>query len=224
VLIDDYDPKYLRYSMSLLTEADHIALTVDPILHLVPTSDGRQTVVLPYRLGMQQTVKRDAQGNLWYHTLQPMLPPNHALALKANMAGAVAAGTPVAMQHQIKKMPPPSAVLPMISSNGGMRPSLTPIVVSSSQQQQPQQSAPTPLTPNQVPLGQPVNGVSPVTRTAIAMPHGVKLAEAPEPISNGLPTQPLIESSQAQEVAMKGIAPPCPMSQNQAPPVVQIVE
>ncbi|KAH6911225.1 hypothetical protein BKA70DRAFT_1220258 [Coprinopsis sp. MPI-PUGE-AT-0042] len=212
----------LRYSMSVLTEADHIALTVDPILHL-PTADGRQTAVLPYRLGMQQMVRRDAQGNLRSHTLQPMLPPNHALALQANIAGAVAAGTPVTMQHQIKKMPPPTAVPQMrISSNGGMRPPSTPVVASTSQQpQQPQQSAPTPPTPTQVPASQAVNGVSPATRPAIAMPH-VEVVKPADPAANGAPAQPSTESAQTQDVAMNGVAPPRPKSQNQAPAALSV--
>lgn len=220
VLIDDYDPKYLRYSMSLLSEADHMALTVDPILHL-PTTDGRQTAVLPYRLGMQQMVRRDAQGNLRYHNLQPMLPPSHALALQASMAGAVA-GTPVAMQHQIKKMPPPTAVPQMrISSNGGMRPPTTPVVATASQPQPPSQSAPTPPTPTQVPAAQPVNGVSPATRPAIAMPH-VELVKPAEPLVNGASVQSSTEAPQVQDVMMNGVAPPRPKSQNQAPVALSV--
>ena len=45
VLIDDYDPKYLRHMMTLLSDTDHQALSTDNTL--VVSVDGRHHTVSP---------------------------------------------------------------------------------------------------------------------------------------------------------------------------------
>ncbi|EAU90006.2 NuA4 histone acetyltransferase subunit [Coprinopsis cinerea okayama7 len=208
LLLDDYDPKYLRYAMTLFTDTDHAHLSTDPTIHL-PNANGQQSSVIPYRLGMPPMVRRDPQGNL-----RPIHPVHGMFLGPVPYPGLLA--TPVAMQHQIKKMPPPNALPQMrISSNGGMRPPSVPGVALAAVG--PQQSPPPPTA---IPQNPATNGIA---RPAIAMPH-VDLVKPAEPVANGTPalaSQQAAErqTSPPQEMATpaNGISPQRPKSQNQTP-------
>ncbi|KAJ2925726.1 hypothetical protein H1R20_g11362, partial [Candolleomyces eurysporus] len=185
-LVDEYDPKYLRHSMMALTDMDHQMLTTDQTLYL-PTAEGRQLTVVPWRIGYGQPMVRNP------HFRQPpgMLatPPGGAPANGAAGQGTVPVGTPVALQH-LKKMPPPTAIPQMrISSNGGMRPPGVPASALPNGAA-PQQSPPQPLS---LPAAQhaPVNGVNGTGRAAIAMPHVEMVKPVVEaPAANGTPPVP----------------------------------
>ncbi|TFK21706.1 hypothetical protein FA15DRAFT_597418 [Coprinopsis marcescibilis] len=210
VLIDDYDPKYLRHAMTLFKEVDHTDLATDPTLHL-PNANGQQTSVLPYRLGMPPMIRRDPQGQ--FRPVGPMffgMPPG-SLPHPAGMQQVGMAGTPVSM---LKKMPPPNAIPQMRISNGGMRLSNIPM--------QQQTSPPHPST---IPSSSQSSTSTPnavQSRPAIAMPHVdlVKPSE-PGPLVNGITpsnTQATeTATTQSQEATVNGITPPRPKSQNQTP-------
>ncbi|PPQ93891.1 hypothetical protein CVT25_007804 [Psilocybe cyanescens] len=215
VLVDDYNPTYLRHTMTLFNESDHVSLMNDPTIYITGP-DGRQHPVVPYRLGMPAPpIRRDAQGRPY--PMQHNIPPNHPLA---NMVGVN--GIPVAMQHQIKKMQPPTAAPQMrISSNGGMRPPV--ISVSNLQQQQQVNgtvahhvSSPHPV-PVPVPQHSPLNGVNGISRAAISMPHvEVQKQEiiATPAIANGVSSNPQPDAN--AEMTVNGL-PVRPKSQNVTP-------
>jgi len=205
--------------MTLYTDDDHWNLLNNPSIR-VPGAGGTYHDVVPFKLGQQQqtVMRRDAQGLLRAYPVAvngivpPGFPRNHAMA-------AVGAGTPVAMQHQIKQMQPPTTAPQMrISSNGGMRP---PPVLPVSNLQQP--NGPTPLHvspphPLPVPVPQPPNGVNGISRAAISMPH-VDVQKPPEVIAtpafpNGV--TPLSQSEPNAELTVSGI-PARPKSQNVTP-------
>ncbi|KAG1850825.1 enhancer of polycomb-like-domain-containing protein [Suillus subalutaceus] len=138
-LIDDYDPKYLRQMMTLLSDQDHQALTTDNTI--VVTVDGRQHTVSPYRLGVQPqySIRRDQHG------IQRVYPGGMPLsATRAAPAGIpMPNGVPISMQAHVKAMQPPSAIPQMrISSNGAMRPPVVGKIASPSSPTVVQQSSP----------------------------------------------------------------------------------
>ncbi|KAG2040570.1 enhancer of polycomb-like-domain-containing protein [Suillus americanus] len=138
-LIDDYDPKYLRQMMTLLSDQDHLALTTDNTI--VVTMDGRQHSVSPYRLGVQPqySIRRDQHG------VQRVYPGGMPLsATRAVPAGIpMPNGVPISMQAHVKAMQPPSAIPQMrISSNGAMRPPVVGKIASPSSPTVAQQSSP----------------------------------------------------------------------------------
>ena len=99
VLIDDYDPKYLRHMMTLLSDTDHQALSTDNTL--VVSVDGRHRTVSPYRLGAQlQYVRRDQRG------VQQVYPGSMPLfATRAVPAGVpMPNGVLISMQAHVKAM------------------------------------------------------------------------------------------------------------------------
>lgn len=118
VLIDDYDPKYLRHMMTLLSDQDHQALSIDNTL--VVSVDGRQHTVSPYRLGAQpQYLRRDQHG------VQRVYPGGMPLSATRTVPAGIPMpnGVPISMQAHVKAMQPPSAIHRMrISSNGSTRP------------------------------------------------------------------------------------------------------
>ncbi|KAG1758564.1 enhancer of polycomb-like-domain-containing protein [Suillus occidentalis] len=139
ILIDDYDPKYLRQMMTLLSDQDHQALTTDNTI--VVTVDGRQHSVSPYRLGVQPqySVRRDQYG------IQRVYPGGMPLsATRAAPAGIpMPNGVPISMQAHVKAMQPPSTIPQMrISSNGAMRPPVVGNIASPSSPTVVQQSSP----------------------------------------------------------------------------------
>ncbi|KAF8966069.1 enhancer of polycomb-like-domain-containing protein [Flammula alnicola] len=231
-LVDDYNTthlanltilsRYLRHTMTLYSETDHMHLLNDPSL-VVNGPDGRQHVIMPYRLGMPPLpppIRRDGQIMRPYPPgmMPQQFPPGHPLAM------ASVNGTPVSMQHQIKKMQPPTAAPQMrISSNGGMRPPGMP--VSSLQTNGLQTNGTTPhhhLSPPHpipvpVPQHSPPNGVNGISRAAISMPHVD--VQKPEVIStpaipNGVSTIPQPETN--ADVTVNGV-PARPKSQNITP-------
>jgi enhancer of polycomb-like protein len=218
VLVDDYSPKYLRHIMPLFQESDLIQLMNDPTIPAV--IDGRSVMVMPFRLGMPnphpqqrmpQNVRQFNPGNL---------PPNHPLAL------AAANGTPVSMQHQIKKMQVPTAAPQMrISSNGGMRPPSLPTPAVQTNGITPHHVSPPHPLPVPVPQHSAANGVNGISRAAISMPHvEVQKPEviATPAIPNGVAAIPSAEpptDSTVNPVA-NGVAngvPARPKSQNVTP-------
>ncbi|EDR09801.1 uncharacterized protein LACBIDRAFT_293698 [Laccaria bicolor S238N-H82] len=201
VLVDDYDLKYLKYRMSLFSDIDHHHhIVTDPSL-LIQNAEGRQQMILPFRLGMPPFMRRDAQGAT--RACPPGTSPTHPLAM-------VPVGTPISMQHHIRKMPPPSSIPQMrISSNGGMRPSVIP--VSNLQTN----GLPTVISPpHSLPIPSPhqpsPNGTSGMARPAISMPH-VDLVK-PDLTQIG---SVALQQSDSGNPALDGDTPSRPKSQNQ---------
>lgn len=207
--------------MMALSDMDHQMLTTDQTLYL-PTAEGRQLTVVPWRIGYGQAMVRNTH-------FRPPPPGMLATPPGASANGApgqgVPVGTPVALQH-LKKMPPPTAIPQMrISSNGGMRPPSVPASALPSNGATPQQSPPQPLS---LPAAQhaPVNGVNGTGRAAIAMPHVEMVKPVVEaPVANGTPA-PITASTEttttpANQEAVVPVAPngvPArPKSQNQVP-------
>ena len=133
--------------MTLMNDADHHTMLTDPSL-VVQAPDGRQQLVVPFRLGGPPTlVRRDQNGVLRaYH---PMI-----------NGGIPSNPMPSPTGVSIKKMPPPTAIPQMrISSNGGMRPPSTTL----------NHQANGSVLPSPHPL--PVPHHSSASRAAISMPH-----------------------------------------------------
>jgi len=116
-LIDDYDPKYLRHMMTLLSDTDHQALSTDNTL--VVSVDGRHHTVSPYRLGAHpQYVRHDQHGvQRVYPGIMPLS------ATRAVPAGIpMPNDVPISMQAHVKERQPPSTIPQMhISLNGSTR-------------------------------------------------------------------------------------------------------
>lgn len=177
ILIDDYDFPYLSHRMILMNDADHYNMLTDPSL-VVQAPDGRQQVVVPFRLGGPPTlVRRDQNG---------VLRAYHPLINGGIPSGAMPSPTGVS----IKKMPPPNAIPQMrISSNGGMRPpSATP-----------NHQANGSVLPSPHPL--PVPHHSSASRAAISMPH----VDLSNPDSTPIPIQ--VDQAKKEEVEVT-IKPP----------------
>lgn len=204
ILIDDYDPKYLRQMMTLLSDQDHQALTTDNTL--VVTVDGRQHTVSPYRLGVQPqySIRRDQHG------VQRVYPGGMPLAAtRAAPAGIpMPNGVPISMQAHVKAMQPPSAIPQMrISSNGAMRPPVVGKIASPSSPTVAQQSSP--------PRAASTNGVN-GNHTGTPTPDGdsVRLIAAPNGIAADSTTTINSTVHQSTDVQM---SPPADLSQsNQA--------
>jgi len=126
VLIDDYDPKYLRHMMTLLFDSDHQALSIDNML--VVSVDGRRHSVSPYRLGAQpQYLRRDQHGVQWVYPVVMPLSATRAVPAGIPMPN----GVPISMQAHVKAMQPPSTIPQMrISSNGSTRPPVVGTITS----------------------------------------------------------------------------------------------
>ncbi|KAF5385750.1 hypothetical protein D9615_002489 [Tricholomella constricta] len=157
VLIDDYSPKILRYSMTLLLDPDQQNLINDAAIPII--NDGRQQMVVPFRLGLPPPQLRRGPGAPRPGGPQGFQKPSPAVSALSN-------GTPISIQQQLKKMPPPNTLPSMrISSNGGMRP---PPVVASMQSSSSLQSSP----PNPAALSHSSPSASNgIGRAAINLPH-----------------------------------------------------
>lgn len=173
--------------MTLLVDSDQQSLMTDASIPIMV--EGRQQMVVPFRLGMPQPQMR--------RSMHP--PQGHPAPLPAPVSST---GTPISVQQQLKKMPPPTAVPQVqmrISSNGGMRP---PSVVGNTaiSQSSPPHSA---VLPHHSP---PVtNGIN---RAAINISH-VDLAK-PETlpnhsIMNGAPQAQQPETSQPHDPKVNGV-------------------
>ncbi|GLB42746.1 putative enhancer of polycomb-like protein [Lyophyllum shimeji] len=163
VLVDDYAPRILSHSMTILGEMDQQNLVTDPSIPVL--HEGHQRTVLPYRLGMTSSHLRRNVPRPPPPKGFPQLP--HAAAPKPPTPSG---NVPVSIQQQMMKMPPPSGVpqtrIPSISSNGGMRPpTSTPTTQGTTSV--PQSPAPNTATPAQHPVPT-TNGIS---RAAINLPH-----------------------------------------------------
>jgi enhancer of polycomb-like protein len=184
VLVDDYEPRFLRHSITLLHDQDQQSLVTDNSL-TVTGPDGRMQSIIPYRLGLQPPmIRRDAQLGPRPMGVHPSQGGGVSMSL------TMPNGTPISVQTQFKKMPPPVGIpqpQPRISSNGGMRPSTTPVVASMSSNPPPTQSSPPQMPPP--PVLQPTNGVNGVNRSPSRASEGetVKLEAPSNPMTNGTP-------------------------------------
>ncbi|XP_006456605.1 hypothetical protein AGABI2DRAFT_195675 [Agaricus bisporus var. bisporus H97] len=211
MLVDEYQTKYLRHTMTLLADTDQLALVTDNAIPVV-TTDGRQLMFAPFRLGLPPSIqRRDANGKI--HSFYPALSqfltqaaPAHAgppqLSGLSNIAPAI--------QQQLKKMPPPNSLPQLrISSNGGMRNGVNGLQ-SSIAHTSPPQPVPVPQhSPNSA------NGVA--SRPAISMPHvDVVKTEVhpPSALANGTLVQPT-DSTQSTDSAPASVSPARPKSQTQ---------
>ena len=119
VLVDDYSPKYLRHSMTLLSEMDQQHISNDPTLVLVST-EGRPQSVLPFRPGAQQPfIRRDAHTpRVFANGISPL---SASRQIPSASLSAVPNGIPIAMQAHMKALQPQSAT-PRISHTAALRP------------------------------------------------------------------------------------------------------
>ncbi|KAF8647382.1 hypothetical protein AX16_006754 [Volvariella volvacea WC 439] len=199
VLVDDYQPTYLRHHMTIFSDTDQQALVTDPQI-LVTLPDGRQQIHLPFRLGMPPPTKKypphvlqamqqaqQAQSQQQQQQQAQQLSQPQPVGVPVSLPLAATNGTPISVQQQIKKMPPPIAMPQMRISSGTMRPPSLPVANGL-----PQSSTPTghtsPPQPTPVPQHSPNSGNG-IGRAAIAMPHvdTMKMDTAPlTSIPNGV--------------------------------------
>ncbi|KAJ7035651.1 enhancer of polycomb-like-domain-containing protein [Mycena alexandri] len=216
VLTDEYDPKYLRHSMCLLSENDHQSLTTDTTLHFPPSDGSREVTKMGgFRLGMQYLMtRRDASGaqRPFPPGMIPQQPPNGS-----TVPLAPANGTPIS-STQIKKMPPAAGQHLRISANGGMRPPGLPVVGMQNHTSPPRASPPHPAPPQHTPSPNGSNGQVRVNMPHIEQSNGEGVLALPMP--NGIvpshqePTNHL----QPPENMVNGVranSPARPKSQNQ---------
>lgn len=214
-------PRYLRHSMTLFADPDQQSLITDPSL-LVAAPDGRQQMVVPFRLGMSQPMmRRDAAGvaRPYPPGAAPMISQQGVpLSLPVN-------GTPISVQQQLKKMAPPAGLSQLrISSNGGMRPPGIPVVASMPSNIPSSHASPPHLSPVSQHSPTPTNSANGINRPAMNMPHvdAVK-PELPPSIPDSTPQaqqpQQLESALQIVENHVNGInhanSPARPKSQNQ---------
>ncbi|KAF7370853.1 Enhancer of polycomb-like protein [Mycena sanguinolenta] len=229
VLTDEYDPKYLRHSMCLLSENDHQGLTTDTSLLFSSTDGSRDPTKVPgFRLGMQFIMtRRDASGQP-----RPFPPGGQPPMISQQPNGPTAPlapvnGTPISTQMKKMQPMPPAAGqhLPRISSNGGMRPPNVPVVASmQSHTSPPRASPPHPPLQQHSPTPPGSNG-------QINMPHlGQSNPEAAGahglPVANGIvsghqpsePTNLLQPPENMSNGVMRANSPVRPKSVNQHAP------
>lgn len=197
--------------MTLLADTDQLALVTDNAIPVV-TTDGRQLMFAPFRLGLPPSIqRRDANGKI--HSFYPAL--SQFLTQAAHTGPPQLPGLPnitPAIQQQLKKMPPPNALPQLrISSNGGMRNSANGLQSSVSiAHTSPPQPVPVPQhSPNSA------NGVA--SRPAISMPHvDVVKTEVhpPSALANGTLVQQT-DSTQSTDSASINASPARPKSQAQ---------
>ena len=190
MLVDDYDPRYLRYMMTLLTDQDQQLINNDASLVLF--QDGRAHSITPYRIAAAQSIgRRDPQGG--QRGIANGVSP---LSSTRQMSGSlplpsVPNGTPISIQTQMKGMQPPSSIPPMrIPSAVGVRPppsNLVPVLPphqSASPQQSSAASPPTPAS-SVSPTIPPSTDGDPVKAP---LPNGAPAVNGPS--SNGSSQQP----------------------------------
>lgn len=207
ILVDEYQTKYLRHTMTLLADTNQAALVTDNAVPVV-TNDGRQVMFVPFRLGVPPSIhRRDATGSFRpvYPALASFLsqqppPPNPSQQVPG------VNGTPVAIQQPIVKMSLPTAVPQMrISSNGGMRLTAPAVVNGASGTQSTVSVAVhnSPPQPVPVPRHTSPNGINGIaSRPAIAMPHvDVVKAEVHQPsaLTNAVTSIQQTDSMQSTE-------------------------
>ncbi|KAL0958917.1 hypothetical protein HGRIS_014234 [Hohenbuehelia grisea] len=172
VLVDDFNPSFMRHNITLLSDSDMQNLATDATLTLT-NAEGRQQQVTPFRLGPP------VFSRLPPARLMPSVPP--VGVVPAATPGPVPSATPVSAPAAVKKIPQPPAAVPQmrISSNGGIRSPSTagPTAAPSSMLNNiPAPSSSPPHTQSTQPIPVPVpiptvNGVNGVSRGAINMPH-----------------------------------------------------
>ncbi|KAG5649953.1 hypothetical protein H0H81_001331 [Sphagnurus paluster] len=192
VLIDDYRPKTLCYSMTLILDSDQQSLINDATIPVI--NGDHQQRVLPFRLGLQPPQIRRGPG--------PPRPAGLQGSLKSGASPALS-NPPLILAHQLKMPPPATVPHPRILSNGGMRP--PPFIGTSPfhlSQSSPSNAVPSP--PHHSSLSS--NGVH---RAAINLPHidAAKLGVAVNPSSNGAIQQHAqSDTTQSHEHRLNGAA------------------
>ena len=146
MLVDDYDPRYLRHMMTLLTEQDQQLINNDATIYVM--QDGRPHAVTPFRISAMPVGRKDTQNVQRGYTngISP-------LATSRQMSGSVPLpsvpnGMPISMQAHMKGMQPPTTIPHMRISGGNIRPPATSNLIpvlphQSSHQQSNADSSPT---------------------------------------------------------------------------------
>ncbi|ESK91729.1 4 histone acetyltransferase subunit [Moniliophthora roreri MCA 2997] len=160
IIVDDFDHRYLRYTVPLLTEQEVTCLLNDPsFIRYGP--DGRKEQYVPFKLGQPSRV--------------PALLPNQQMISQTGQQSAAAAaqqnpaGTPsVPVSQQMKMQPPGEAVSQHMRISGGMRRTVASMSTSSTSATPPKQPLPQPTAQ---PVPQPTASANGVNRPAINLPH-----------------------------------------------------
>ncbi|THV05756.1 hypothetical protein K435DRAFT_834639 [Dendrothele bispora CBS 962.96] len=178
MLVDDYDVKYLKQSMSLLQEEDFRQLLTDPTVFKTG-SDGKPEPVVPFRLGFQPPavpMKKapSTSSTPSSSTVQPS-------SMARNAATATTPSTPTPTPISMLQRHPES--VPRISGNGGL-PSRTTSTASSPSLPQPVQAVPSQSSSSQQQPRPVPNGIH---RPAMTMPH-VDASKAMSPPSQRMST------------------------------------
>ncbi|KAJ7623472.1 enhancer of polycomb-like-domain-containing protein [Roridomyces roridus] len=210
ILVDEYDPKYLRHTMSLLSENDHQGLMTDSTLHFQPMDGSREVTKIPgFKLGLPFiTSRRDGAGVIRPFPPGNMPQPSQGQPQPSPVTPSVN-GTPISTQ--IKKMQPAAGQHLRISANGGMRP---PGVVAMQQTAaSPNHASPPRASPPQPPSQQQSPNPSMNGATNGDASHAL-------PMANGINHQPQDTTNllQPPENVMNGVranSPARPKSQNQ---------
>ncbi|KAJ7224458.1 enhancer of polycomb-like-domain-containing protein [Mycena pura] len=219
-LADEYDPKYLRHSMCLLTENDHQGLTTDSALHFAPADGGREVIKIPvFKLGMQYMMTRSGVPRPFPPGMPPMISQQQAGVPAPH---ATVNGTPIS--SQIKKMQPAPGQHMRISSNGGMRPPGVPVTAGLQTHSSPPHTSPPHPSPQHSPTAG-AGGSNGQVRGPINVPHlDPPSAEGVHglPMQNGIvpshsPQDPvnLLQPPENMANGVRATSPVRPKSQNQ---------
>ncbi|EGN97434.1 hypothetical protein SERLA73DRAFT_161474 [Serpula lacrymans var. lacrymans S7.3] len=221
VLIDDYEPRYLRHAMTLIQDRDQQDLLNDPTI-VLSTAEGRHQAVAPFRMGMQPPMRREMQAIARPYPSGSGIQTSRPLG-SLPLSSPLPNGVPISMQAHVKAMQPPSSVSHLrISSNGGMRPPMSsPTAANMAANNLPSHSS-----PPHPPTGVATNGVNGVNHNSHIPADGdsIKLTAA----ANGAPPNGV---SQAQnevnmaanvDVAQPTQSPVRPKSDNQHPAAITI--
>ncbi|KAK7029405.1 Enhancer of polycomb-like protein 1 [Paramarasmius palmivorus] len=169
IMVDDFDHRYLRYTVPLLTEQEVTCLLNDPTF-VRYTPDGRKEPYVPFKLGQPSRPILAQQQQMISQTGQQSVAAAAAVQVQQNPGP----GMSVPVSQQMKMQPPGEAMSPqMLRISGGMRRPSVPTVpsVPSSTPSSTASSPPKQQQPIAQPVPQPTPSVNGVNRPAINLPH-----------------------------------------------------
>jgi len=108
MLVDDYDPRYLRHMMTLLTEQDQQLINNGATIYVL--QDGCLYAVTPFRIAATLPVRKDTQ-NVQHRFTNGISPLATSRQMPTSIPlPSVPNGMPISMQAHMKGMQPPTTI------------------------------------------------------------------------------------------------------------------
>ncbi|KAH8110509.1 enhancer of polycomb-like-domain-containing protein [Phellopilus nigrolimitatus] len=179
VLVDDFQPKHVRFQAKLLLDQEHSMLSTDSRLYLFDAQTGSHNYVIPHRMSVTPQSRRDPN----VYQLRAPPPPTLVQTLAGQQPAVPQVSssvqlpnpTPIALQSPVKMAPPNLSLHSRTPSNGPQRPPS-----SSSLHSAQSANGPTSSSPITQGNASQVNGI-PSQKSPIN-----SLSTAPMPIANSV--------------------------------------